>query len=146
LTVETINEAVEREKIVRPLILGVTVLTSHSPASLVEIGIERKLEDEVVSLARLCETSGLDGVVASPQEIIPIRNAIQHPQFVLLTPGIRPAGAVLDDQSRVMTPAEAVRAGANYLVIGRPIIRAQNPRDAAQKIIAEIEEGYPTRN
>jgi len=145
MTVETINEAAEREKIARPLILGVTILTSHTPASLGEIGIERRLEAEVVSLAELCEAAGIDGVVASPQEIIPIRSAVKNPKFVLLTPGIRPAGSDHNDQGRVMTPAGAVRAGANYLVVGRPIIGAEDPAGAAQKIIAEIEEENLTR-
>jgi orotidine-5'-phosphate decarboxylase len=138
-TVEAINEAAEREKIERPLILGVTVLTSHTQASLNEVGIERRLADEVVDLAQLCEASGIDGVVASPQEIILIRNATKQPGFVILTPGVRPAGAASDDQIRVMTPAEAIRAGADYLVVGRPVTAAAEPVSAAQKILAEIE-------
>jgi orotidine-5'-phosphate decarboxylase len=138
-TVETINETAEREKLERPSILGVTVLTSHTQASLNEVGIERGLEDEVVSLAKLCEAAGIDGVVASPQEIIPIRNATKHPEFVILTPGVRPAGAAPDDQIRIMTPAEAILAGADYLVVGRPITAAGDPVSAAQKILAEIE-------
>jgi orotidine-5'-phosphate decarboxylase len=135
---EAVTEATEREKIARPLILGVTVLTSHTQDSLKEIGIDRKLEDEVVNLARLCAASGLDGVVASPLEIVPIRSAVEDPGFVILTPGVRPAGASLNDQSRVMTPAEAVRAGANFLVIGRPITAADDPVTAARKILEEI--------
>jgi orotidine-5'-phosphate decarboxylase len=138
-TVEAINETAEREKFERPLILGVTVLTSHTQASLNEVGIERGLADEVVSLAKLCEASGIDGVVASPQEIIPIRNATKHPGFVILTPGVRPAGATPDDQSRIMTPAQAIRAGADYLVVGRPVTAAADPLRAAQNILAEIE-------
>jgi orotidine-5'-phosphate decarboxylase len=137
--VKAVNETAEREKIARPLILGVTVLTSQTQASLHEIGIERPLEDEVVSLAHLCEAAGIDGVVASPHEIIPIRNVVKKPGFVILTPGVRPAGMAFDDQSRVMTPAEAMRAGANYLVIGRPITAAADPTSAAQMIISEIE-------
>jgi orotidine-5'-phosphate decarboxylase len=138
-TVEAIDEAAEREKFERPLILAVTVLTSHNQASLHEVGIERRLEDEVVSLARLCEASGIDGVVASPQEIIPIRNAASRPGFVILTPGVRPAGAANDDQIRVMTPAEAIRAGADYLVVGRPVTAAADPIGAAQKILTDIQ-------
>ncbi|MGH9839578.1 MAG: orotidine-5'-phosphate decarboxylase [Blastocatellia bacterium] len=135
-----VNETTERERMARPLILGVTVLTSHTQDSLNEVGIERELEDEVVHLARLCASSGLDGVVASPREIEPIRRAVEDPGFVILTPGVRPAGATLDDQSRVMTPAEAIRAGANYLVIGRPITEAAEPERAARKILEEIEQ------
>jgi orotidine-5'-phosphate decarboxylase len=135
---EAVTETAEREKIARPLILGVTVLTSHTQDSLKEVGIDRKLEDEVVNLARLCAASGLDGVVASPLEIAPIRSAVEDSGFVILTPGVRPAGAALNDQSRVMTPAEAVRAGANFLVIGRPITAADDPVAAARKILEEI--------
>ena len=138
--VHGVNETAERERMARPLILGVTVLTSHTQDSLNEVGIERRLEDEVVHLARLCASSGLDGVVASPQEIEPIRRAVEDPRFVILTPGVRPAGAALNDQSRVMTPTEAIRAGANYLVIGRPITEAAEPERAARKILEEIEQ------
>jgi orotidine-5'-phosphate decarboxylase len=136
---EGVNETAERERITRPLILGVTVLTSHTQDSLIEVGIQRRLEDEVVHLARLCAASGLDGVVASPHEIAPIRAAVDNPAFVILTPGVRPAGAALNDQSRVMTPAEAIAAGASFLVIGRPITEAPDPAEAARRIREEIE-------
>jgi orotidine-5'-phosphate decarboxylase len=139
-TVEAVTEAVEREALAMPLILGVTVLTSHTQESLSEIGIDRKLENEVVALAQLCETSGINGVVASPQEIVPIRKAVDNPGFVILTPGVRPVGAALNDQSRVMTPGEAIKAGANFLVVGRPITAAENPVEAAKKILEEIEQ------
>jgi orotidine-5'-phosphate decarboxylase len=135
---EAVTETAERERIVRPLILGVTVLTSHTPDSLKEVGIDRKLEDEVVNLARLCAASGLDGVVASPLEIAPIRSAVENSGFVILTPGVRPAGASLNDQSRVTTPSEAIRAGANFLVIGRPITAAEDPIASARKILEEL--------
>ncbi|HZF39290.1 MAG TPA: orotidine-5'-phosphate decarboxylase [Blastocatellia bacterium] len=135
---EAVTETAERERIARPLILGVTVLTSHTPDSLKEVGIDRTLEDEVVNLARLCAASGLDGVVASPLEIAPIRSAVEDSGFVILTPGVRPAGASLNDQGRVTTPSEAIRAGANFLIIGRPITEANDPVAAARKIIEEI--------
>jgi orotidine-5'-phosphate decarboxylase len=137
---EAVTETAEHERIARPMILGVTVLTSHTQDSLKEVGIDRKLDDEVVSLAKLCEASGLDGVVASPLEISPIRSAVEDSGFVILTPGVRPAGASLDDQSRVTTPAEAIRAGANFLVIGRPITAANDPAAAARKILEEINQ------
>ncbi|MGH9854123.1 MAG: orotidine-5'-phosphate decarboxylase, partial [Blastocatellia bacterium] len=137
---EAVTETAERERIARPLILGVTVLTSHTQDSLKEVGIERKLEDEVVTLARLCEASGIDGVVASPLEITPIRSVIKNSGFIILTPGVRPAGIALNDQSRVMTPVEAICAGANFLVIGRPITAANDPVAAAQKILDEIKQ------
>jgi orotidine-5'-phosphate decarboxylase len=145
---DAVTETAERERIVRPLILGVTVLTSHTQDSLKEVGIDRILEDEVVNLARLCAASGLDGVVASPLEIVLIRNAVQDSSFVILTPGVRPADAALDDQSRVTTPAEAIRAGADFLVIGRPITAVNDPVAAARKILDEINQaeiGRPGR-
>jgi len=139
-TVEAVDEVVGREGLTRPLILGVTVLTSHDQASLNEIGIDHTVEEQAVRLAQLCEASHTDGVVTSPREIAPIRNAVRNPNFVILVPGVRPAGTAHHDQSRVMTPAEAVRAGADYLVVGRPITEADDPAQAAQKIIEEIEQ------
>ena len=138
-TSEAVAETAECEGFSRPLILGVTVLTSHDQASLAEVGIERKLEDEVTSLARLCEAAGIDGVVASPREILQIRKAVSRPGFVILVGGVRPAWAARDDQMRVLTPAECARAGADYLVVGRPIIAAPDPVLAAQKILEEME-------
>ncbi len=137
---EAVTETAKRERIARPLILGVTVLTSHTRDSLKEVGIDRELEDEAISLAKLCAASGLDGVVASPLEIAPIRMAVEDSRFVILTPGVRPAGTSLDDQSRVTTPAEAIRAGANFLVVGRPITAADDPPAAARKILDEINQ------
>ncbi|MBI1763222.1 MAG: orotidine-5'-phosphate decarboxylase [Acidobacteria bacterium] len=139
-TTEAVGEFAAREGVARPLILGVTILTSHTPESLRELGIERELAAQVVHLAKLCDEAGLDGVVASPQEIAPIRAAVHNPSFVLLTPGVRPAGAALNDQARVMTPGEAIRAGASLLVVGRPILAASDPAAAARKIIEEIEQ------
>lgn len=138
-TAEAVGEAAAREGLARPVILGVTVLTSLDQGALAEVGIECPVEEEVVRLARLCEASGLDGVVASPQEIAAVRGALGGPGFVVLTPGIRPRGAARDDQSRVMTPAEAVRAGADYLVVGRPVTAAPDMAAAAEKILEEIE-------
>jgi len=138
-TAEAVGEAAAREGLARPVILGVTVLTSLDQRALAEVGIECPVEEEVVRLARLCEASGLDGVVASPQEIAAVRGALGGPGFVVLTPGIRPRGAARDDQSRVMTPAEAVRAGADYLVVGRPVTAAPDMAAAAEKILEEIE-------
>src|SRR5205085_7029254 len=107
-TTEALGEWASRAGQPRPLILGVTVLTSHTQASLQELGIENNLAAQVVHLTKLCAAAGLDGVVASPQEIAPIRLAVHNSSFVILTPGVRPVGATLDDQARVMTPGEAI--------------------------------------
>ena len=116
-----------------PLLIGVTVLTSMDNAVLRETGIERSLLDQVVALAKMAQAAGLDGVVASPQETAAIRQACGG-EFVIVTPGIRGASAGVEknDQMRTMGPAEAVRAGASYLVVGRPIIAAADPRRAAE--------------
>jgi orotidine-5'-phosphate decarboxylase len=123
----------------RPVVIGVTVLTSMDEAGLREVAVERPLLDHVVALARLAKTAGLDGVVASPQETAAIRAAC-GPGFAIVTPGIRgaSAGTEKNDQSRTMGPAEAIKAGATYIVVGRPIIAAQNPRDAAEAIVEEL--------
>jgi len=138
-TVEAVDDVCQREGLARPLIIGVTILTSHNAASLAEVGIEFPVADQVVRLARLGADSGIDGVVASPLEIGPIRAAVDSPEFVVITPGVRPPGAPLNDQQRVMTPVEAIRAGANLLVIGRPITAAADPLSAARAILAGIE-------
>ncbi|HWQ34735.1 MAG TPA: orotidine-5'-phosphate decarboxylase [Blastocatellia bacterium] len=136
--VEAVDAVVSREGLQRPLILGVTVLTSHDQQSLHEIGIDTPVEEQVVRLARLCHASGINGVVASPREILSIRQAVPDQNFVVLVPGVRPAGAALNDQSRVMTPAEALQSGADYLVIGRPVTAAPDPVEATEKILKEI--------
>lgn len=119
------------------LVLGVTVLTSLDDAELVRIGWQGSPVDNAVRLARLAKDSGLRGVVASPLEIASIREACGA-GFVILTPGIRPAGADAGDQRRTMTPGEAVAAGADYIVVGRPITSAADPRSAALRIVDEM--------
>jgi len=121
----------------RPLVIAVTVLTSLSQADIRHtLGTTRTVEEQVVPLARETQAAGLHGVVASPHEIAPIRQACGS-DFVIVTPGVRPADAALNDQQRVMTPGEAIRAGADYLVIGRPITAAPDPVEAAWRINAE---------
>jgi orotidine-5'-phosphate decarboxylase len=119
-----------------PLVIAVTMLTSLSAESLGEIGIGEAMTSQVGRLAALTQTSGLDGVVASPQEIDLIRRRCGA-QFAIVTPGIRGAGDVKSDQARTMTAADALNAGATYLVVGRPIITARDPRAAAEAIVAE---------
>lgn len=122
-----------------PLVIGVTVLTSLDEAALRETGIERPLLGQVTALARLAQAAGLDGVVASPHETASIRAACGD-GFTIVTPGIRgaSAGAERNDQARTMGPADAVRAGASYIVVGRPIIGAPDPRAAAEAMAEEL--------
>jgi len=123
----------------RPIVLAVTVLTSLDEASLqATLGTTRTLRGQVAHLAKEAQSAGLDGVIASPQEVREIREAC-GPRFLIVTPGVRPADAELGDQKRVMTPGEAVRAGADYVVIGRPILAAADPVEAARKIVEECD-------
>lgn len=124
----------------RPRLLAVTILTSSTVETLRGVGIEHSVQDMVVRLAKLAQDAGMDGVVASPLEIELIRAAC-GPEFLVVTPGVRPTFASVDDQKRIMTPAEAMRSGADYLVIGRPIAKASDPALAADMIADEIVEG-----
>lgn len=117
--------------------IAVTVLTSLADADLEAVGQTASAVEQVTRLAKLAKLSGLDGVVCSPKEIALVRERC-GPDFLIVTPGIRPAGAELSDQRRVTTPAEAVRAGANILVVGRPITASRDPAQAAASIAAEI--------
>lgn len=137
----SVAEVCAAERWPRPLVLAVTVLTSLDDELLSETGVEGGTAPQVVRLARLARDCGADGVVASPLEIELIRREVAASEFVVLTPGIRPAGADKGDQRRVMTPGEAVAAGADYLVVGRPITGALDPRDAAAGIVRDMEAG-----
>lgn len=121
----------------RPLIVGVTVLTSLDQDDLSILGVQDRVDDQVKRLADLAQSAGLDGVVCSPQEIELLHRHC-GPDFVLVVPGIRPAGSAKGDQKRVMTPQEALERGADYLVIGRPITGAENPGVAAASILQSL--------
>lgn len=145
-TREAVQEVSEREGLKRPRIIAVTALTSADSATLEEVGIEGGAKPMVTRLARLAQVCGLDGVVASPVEIALVRDHVSAPDFLIVTPGVRPGGSATDDQKRVMTPAEAVRAGADYLVIGRPILKAPNPERAVIQVLEEMEQAYSQKN
>jgi len=122
-----------------PLVIGVTVLTSMNAEALADVGVDRPVTEQVLRLSRLARDAGLDGVVASPQEIGLIREDC-GPAFSIVTPGIRGGTAVVsgrDDQERTMSAREAILAGASYIVVGRPIVGAADPRAAAQRISSE---------
>ena len=123
----------------RPVLLGVTILTSLKDEELRRIGFAHAVADQVLRLAVLAKDSGLDGVVCSPHEIESIKRECGD-DFLVVTPGIRPAWAAAQDQKRIMTPAEAIGKGADYLVIGRPITGAPSPQEAFLKVLAELEE------
>lgn len=138
-TAAVVRETCERERLPQPKIIAVTVLTSTNAETLREAGVETELLPQVVKLAKLTESSGLDGVVASPLEIEAIRETVGR-DFLIVTPGIRLATAIAnDDQKRVLTAAQAIRAGADYIVVGRPILQAENRSRAAADVLSEIE-------
>ncbi len=134
---EAATLAAKNEGCERPIIIGVTILTSLDNEDIEAIGFQNKVSMQVVKLARLAKESGLDGVVCSPHEIKLIKESCGA-DFKLVVPGIRPAGSDTGDQKRVMTPEEAVSLGADYLVIGRPITKSDNPAQSAQLIANEI--------
>ncbi len=123
-----------------PKLIAVTILTSHEAATLAEIGINTSIDAQAAKLARLAHDAKLDGVVASAHEIQLIRDAIDAKDFLVITPGVRPATSARHDQKRVTTPADAVRAGADFLVVGRAITHHANPAQAAAAILDEMEK------
>ncbi|MDQ2937283.1 MAG: orotidine-5'-phosphate decarboxylase [Acidobacteriota bacterium] len=136
---QSVAEFADAAGCARPLVIAVTVLTSANEISLAEAGWNTNPKDLVRRLSLLAEASGMDGVVASPHEITIVRSTIKKPGFIVVTPGIRPTGSASGDQSRVQTPREAIIAGADYLVVGRPILEANDPVRAAQQILDEME-------
>ena len=134
---QAVNQAAAEMGRSAPLLIAVTVLTSLAAEDLVAVGMTGSIDEQVLRLARLAQGSGLDGVVCSAHEAATLRAACGR-NFKLVTPGIRPAGAALNDQARVMTPEAAIAAGADYLVIGRPITGASDPLAALDAINASI--------
>lgn len=139
-TIAEVNKVSRTEHTVRPKLLAVTVLTSLNQDDLKRLGVRSGIESQVVRLAKLAREAGMDGVVASPHEVARIRRECGR-RFLIITPGIRPPKGTMDDQKRVMTPEAAVRAGANYLVVGSPIRDAPDPVAAARSIVAAMEHG-----
>ena len=125
----------------KTLVLGVSVLTSMDEASLNAVSVHLTPKEQVMHLAGMGLDCNLSGIVASPQEIAPLREKFGN-RLIIVTPGVRPAGSAMGDQKRVMTPRDAIRAGADFLVIGRPITEAPSPVDALEAIAAEIDACY----
>jgi orotidine-5'-phosphate decarboxylase len=138
-TADAVAECAATEGRARPTILGVTVLTSSDDATLRAIGVLETADAMVARLAQLTAESGLDGVVASAREVSLVRASVRKLGFVVVTPGVRPMGAAKDDQARVMSPREAIAAGADFLVVGRPIIAAADPVHAAELVLEEMQ-------
>ncbi|MDP2912627.1 MAG: orotidine-5'-phosphate decarboxylase [Candidatus Omnitrophota bacterium] len=137
-TVIAVSEEARKKKLNKPKILAVTILTSMDGFELNKIGISDNIEKEVLKLARLSKAAGADGVVASPQETALIRKECGK-DFIIVTPGVRPEGAGPGDQKRFATPRGAITGGADFIVVGRPIIEAPDPLEAARKVLEEIE-------
>ena len=138
--VKGLKEGSARMHLPRPRLLAVTILTSHDARSLKsEVGLKLSPEKEVIRLAVNAKKAGADGVVCSAREVAAVRKAC-GPRFVIVTPGIRPSGASRQDQKRVVTPAQAIASGSDFLVVGRPILKAADPASAARAVVAEIHE------
>ena len=140
-TKDEVAAAALKEGIPTPHLIAVTVLTSLNELTLKQVGVESSIEDQVKRLALLTAKADLDGVVASPREARLVRSVVEKPNFLIVTPGVRPAESSADDQKRLLTPREAVAAGADYLVVGRPITAAEDIEAAVDKIVLEMAEG-----
>ena len=136
--VDRLHALAEKKGMPCPKLIAVTILTSINEEDWAGLGMQCTIREQVVRLAKLAKSAGMDGVVASPQEAAAIREAC-GPGFMIVTPGVRPAGASVDDQSRIATPVAALENGASHLVIGRPIRAAENPKAAAEMILKEME-------
>ncbi|MBQ2342696.1 MAG: orotidine-5'-phosphate decarboxylase [Acidaminococcaceae bacterium] len=133
-----IKEKAAELGIERPKLLAVTILTSMDEEQFADLNYKNTIAEQVLALAKLAKAAGLDGVVASPKEAEEIRKAC-GPDFLIVTPGVRPAGSALDDQSRVTTPAQAFANGSSHIVVGRPIMKAADRKQAAAAIVEEIK-------
>ncbi len=139
-TVHEVAQAARQARLRRPKLLAITVLTSLGREDLAQVGVRSSVENQVARLAKLARFCGMDGVVGSPHEVARIRHEC-GPRFLIVTPGVRPTSADVEDQKRVMTPEEAIRAGAKYLVVGSPIRNATDPVQAARDIVNEMRKG-----
>jgi orotidine-5'-phosphate decarboxylase len=136
---EATSEEAARLGVSKPSLIAVTVLTSADARTLEETGVSAdSVEAQVRRLARLADASGLDGVVASPHEISVVRGAVSRSPFLVVTPGVHPTAAAYEDQKRVMSPSEAVRAGADFIVVGRAILKSEDPARAARAVVEEM--------
>ena len=145
-TVQAVGALAEKKGIERPAVLAVTVLTSLNDQDLAEIGFEKTAGDLVLHLAKMAREAGASGVVASPRDIAALRRALGD-DFLIVTPGIRASDEkVADDQKRTLSAFEAISAGADYIVVGRPIRKARDPLEACRRIIREIADGLEARN
>ena len=139
---EATAEEAARLGVKKPSLIAVTVLTSMDADSLNETGVTASnVEEQVRRLARLADGSGLDGVVASPHEIVPVREAVGRAGFLVVTPGVSPTAAAYEDQKRVTSPSEAVRRGADFIVVGRAVLNSPDPAAAARAVVREMENG-----
>lgn len=138
LSIESMHEVCSKMGIRLPKMIGVTILTSFDEKGIARVGYKDDIATTALNLARLCQASGLPGVVCSPHEAINIKEHCGQ-EFLTVCPGIRPIWAAKGDQKRITTPADAIKIGVDYMVVGRPITKAENPKEAALKIVEEIE-------
>jgi orotidine-5'-phosphate decarboxylase len=151
--VDEMRDVCEKERILHPKIIGVTVLTSSNDETLKEVGVRDKTTDQVLKLAHLASKCGLDGIVVSPLEVKMIRGEIENKRFLIVTPGIRSPETLKnstfdtpDDQKRTLTAGEAIAYGADYIVVGRPILKSKNPVSVVREILADIEKKQGKKN
>lgn len=139
-TMQAVEDTCAQENLPLPTLIGVTILTSFDEAGIARVGFKKDIQTTALGLAELCKEAGLHGVVCSPHEVAAIKGRLGT-DFVTVCPGIRPAWAQTGDQKRITTPADAIRIGVDHMVVGRPITKAENVREAALKVLAEIKGG-----